>query len=182
MNRVIAFGMIMLLIPIWLLCAVLILIFDGSPILFKQKRIGLNTQSFILYKFRTMRKDTPDIPTHLFTDAHQFIIRQVKWVRTFSLDELPNLINIMRGDMNFIGPRPALYNQLDLIELRKSMNIDSIKPGITGWAQVNGRDDISIQQKVELDQYYLKHQSFKLDVKILLMTFKNVLHKKGIKH
>ena len=182
MNRVIAVGLFILLLPIWLLCATLILIIDGKPILFKQKRIGQNGQFFTLYKFRTMRKHTPEIPTHLFENADQYIISQVKWLRALSLDELPNLINIIKGDMNFIGPRPALHNQLDLIELRKSMNIDSIKPGITGWAQVNGRDDISIQQKVELDEYYLKHKSFQLDLKILLMTMNNVINKKGIKH
>ena len=169
-----------LLIPLFLLLALIILLDDGYPFLFTQERIGINKSRFKIYKFRTMKKDTGDIPTHLINSRSSYIIRSGYFMRKFSLDELPQLFNIIFGEMTLIGPRPALYNQDDLISLRQELGVNRLKPGITGWAQVNGRDKLSIQEKVELDCYYLKNKSFLLDIKIVLMTVKKVLFAKNI--
>jgi|TARA_B110000196_G_scaffold292320_1_gene279847 O-antigen biosynthesis protein WbqP len=166
--------------PLFLLLGFIIVLDDGYPFLFTQNRIGINQSRFKIYKFRTMKKDMGDIPTHLVSDRSSYIIRSGYFMRKFSLDELPQLFNIIFGDMTLIGPRPALYNQDDLINLREELNINSLKPGITGWAQVNGRDELSIKEKVELDCYYLKNKSFLLDIKIVLMTVKKVLFAKNI--
>lgn len=170
----------LLLMPLFLLLGFIIVLDDGYPFLFTQNRIGINQSRFKIYKFRTMKKDMGDIPTHLVSDRSSYIIRSGYFMRKFSLDELPQLFNIIFGDMTLIGPRPALYNQDDLINLREELNINSLKPGITGWAQVNGRDELSIKEKVELDCYYLKNKSFLLDIKIVLMTVKKVLFAKNI--
>jgi O-antigen biosynthesis protein WbqP len=129
-----------------------------------------------------MKKDTPNVATHLLDNPHKYILKIGSFLRKSSLDELPNLINIMQGEMAFIGPRPALYNQKDLMELRILHGVDVLIPGITGWAQINGRDEISIKEKVALEKVYLEKQSFIFDVKILLITVGNILVKKGIKH
>jgi O-antigen biosynthesis protein WbqP len=170
----------LLLMPLFLLLGFIIILDDGYPFLFTQNRIGINQSRFKIYKFRTMKKDMGDIPTHLVSDRSSYIIRSGYFMRKFSFDELPQLFNIIFGDMTLIGPRPALYNQDDLINLREELNINSLKPGITGWAQVNGRDELSIKEKVELDCYYLKNKSFLLDIKIVLMTVKKVLFAKNI--
>ena len=170
----------LLLMPLFLLLGFIIVLDDGYPFLFTQNRIGINQSRFKIYKFRTMKKDMGDIPTHLVSDRSSYIIRSGYFMRKFSLDELPQLFNIIFGDMTLIGPRPALYNQDDLINLREELNINSLRPGITGWAQVNGRDELSIKEKVELDCYYLKNKSFLLDIKIVLMTVKKVLFAKNI--
>jgi len=133
-------------------------------------------------KFRTMRTDTPAIATHLLKNPEVYLTPVGSFLRKFSLDEFPQLWSILKGDMSFVGPRPALYNQEDLIELRTRKKIHMLIPGITGWAQVNGRDDLPIPIKVEFDNYYMKNRSFILDLKILWMTFVKVLKKEGIQH
>ena len=146
--------------PIFLVISLIIVIDDGFPIFFMQKRIGKNKKLLDIIKFRTMKNNTKDIPTHLVKNYDNKILRSGIFLRKYSLDELPQIINVIFGDINFIGPRPALFNQQDLIELRERYNIHSIKPGITGWAQVNGRDSLSIKEKVRYDDYYVKNKSF----------------------
>ena len=160
----------------------IILLEDGSPIFFTQKRIGINYSFFNIYKFRSMKKDTPNVATHLLPNPDQYVLKIGKFIRKTSLDELPNLINIIKGQMLFVGPRPALYNQDDLMELRVATGVSKLKPGITGWAQINGRDEISINQKVKLEQEYLYKKSFLFDVEILIKTLTNVLFSKDVSH
>jgi O-antigen biosynthesis protein WbqP len=133
-------------------------------------------------KFRTMRVDTPAVATHLLTNPKQFLTPIGSFLRKSSLDELPQLWSILRGDMSFVGPRPALFNQDDLIALRTRYGVDNIKPGLTGWAQINGRDELPIPEKVALDAEYLERQSFWFDIKILVLTFQKVLKKDGVTH
>lgn len=129
-----------------------------------------------------MKKNTPNVATHLLTNPEQYLLKIGKFIRKTSLDELPNLINIIKGEMVFVGPRPALYNQDDLMALRVAAGVDKLKPGITGWAQINGRDEISIKAKVELEKEYLDKKSFLFDLNILVKTFTNVLFSKGVSH
>jgi O-antigen biosynthesis protein WbqP len=149
-NRIIALFVLFLLSPIFLLVGFLIFIQDGLPVFFKQKRVGVNYSFFYIYKFRTMKKDTPNVATHLLTNPEQYLLKIGALLRKLSLDELTNLINIIRGEIVFVGPRPALYNQDDLMALRVAAGVDKLIPGITGWAQVNGRDELSLEQKVAL--------------------------------
>lgn len=181
-NRFFAIFLLILLTPIFLIISILIIIEDGYPFLFKQKRIGINNSFFNIYKFRSMKKKTPNIATHLLTDPDQYLLKIGRFIRKTSLDELPNLINIIKGEMVFVGPRPALYNQDDLMILRVATGVDKLKPGITGWAQINGRDDITIEKKVQLEQEYLYKKSFLFDIEILVKTFTNVLFSKGVSH
>ena len=178
--RLIILLVTLLLMPLFLLLALIILLDDGHPFLFAQERIGINQSRFKIYKFRTMKKDVGDIPTHLVNDSSSSIIRSGYFMRKFSLDELPQLFNIIFGDMTLIGPRPALYNQDDLISLREELGVNSLKPGLTGWAQVNGRDKLSIEEKVELDYYYLNHRGFIINMKVILMSINKVLFAKNI--
>ncbi len=150
--------------------------------IFASDRVGKNNKIFKMYKFKTMWKNTPDVATHLLENPDQYITPVGKLLRKTSLDELPQIFNIIKCDMNFVGPRPALHNQYDLIELRTKKGIHGIAPGITGWAQVNGRDELSIPDKVECDEYYLKNKSWFLDIKIIFMTFVPVLKTKGVDH
>lgn len=182
LNRLIALVVLIILSPIFLAAALIIYIEDGSPVLFKQKRVGENYTFFYIYKFRSMKKNTPNLATHLLTNPEQYLLNIGGILRKLSLDELPNLINIIKGEMVFVGPRPALYNQDDLMTLRVATGVDKLKPGITGWAQVNGRDEISIEHKVQLEQEYLNKKSFTFDLKILVKTFSNVLFSKGVSH
>ena len=129
-----------------------------------------------------MKKNTPNVATHLLTNPEQYLLKIGKFIRKTSLDELPNLINIIKGEMVFVGPRPALYNQDDLMALRVANGVDKLKPGITGWAQINGRDEISIEAKVALEKEYLAKKSFIFDIEILIKTFTNVLFSKGVSH
>lgn len=129
-----------------------------------------------------MKKNTPNVATHLLTNPNQYLIKIGKFIRKTSLDELPNLINIIKGEMVFVGPRPALYNQDDLMDFRVATGVSKLKPGITGWAQINGRDEISIAQKVQLEQEYLYKKSFLFDLEIIIKTFTNVLFRKGVSH
>ena len=182
LNRFLALLLITLFAPIFLIVALAILIEDGFPIFFTQKRVGINYTFFNIYKFRSMKKNTPNVATHLLTNPAQYLLEIGKFIRKTSLDELPNLINIVQGEMVFVGPRPALYNQDDLMALRVATGVSKLKPGITGWAQINGRDEISIQEKVKLEQEYLQKKSFLFDIEILIKTFTNVLFSKGVTH
>jgi O-antigen biosynthesis protein WbqP len=182
LSRLFALFLLILFSPFFLLVSLAILIEDGFPVLFKQKRVGINYTFFHIYKFRSMKKNTPNVATHLLTNPEQYLLRIGKFIRKTSLDELPNLINIIQGDMVFVGPRPALYNQDDLMQLRVAAGVDKLKPGITGWAQINGRDEISIQEKVKLEQTYLQKKSFLFDIKIMIKTFTNVLFSKDVSH
>ena len=181
-NRLFALILLIILTPLFLLVAISIYIEDGSPIFFKQKRVGINYIFFYIYKFRSMKKNTPNVATHLLTNPEQYLLKIGKFIRKTSLDELPNLINIIKGEMVFVGPRPALFNQDDLMELRVATGVSKLKPGITGWAQINGRDEILIAQKVQLEQEYLYRKSFLFDIEILVKTFTNVLFSKGVSH
>lgn len=182
LNRLIALLLIIFLAPFFIILSCIILIEDGFPIFFIQKRVGCNYSFFNIYKFRSMKKNTPNVATHLLTNPEQYLLKIGKFARKTSLDELPNLLNIIKGEMIFVGPRPALYNQDDLMALRVASGIDKLKPGITGWAQINGRDDISIYEKVKLEIEYLKRKSFWFDIKIIFLTFVSVLSSKGVKH
>ena len=181
-NRIFAFILIILLSPIFLIVAIAIIIEDGFPIFFTQSRVGINYSFFKIYKFRSMKKNTPNVATHLLVNPDQYLLQIGKFIRKTSLDELPNLININKGEMVFVGPRPALYNQDDLMALRVAASVDKLKPGITGWAQINGRDEISIEAKVKLEQEYLQRKSFFFDLTIIIKTFTNVLFSKGVSH
>ena len=162
--------------------ALFIFIEDGYPVFFKQKRIGVNYSFFFIYKFRSMKKNTPNVATHLLKNPASYLLRIGGVLRRLSLDELPNLINIIKGEMVFVGPRPALFNQDDLMILRVATGVDKLKPGITGWAQINGRDDITIEKKVELEQEYMLKRTTLLDIEIIIKTFTNVLFSKGVSH
>jgi len=182
LNRILALLLLILFSPIFLLVSIAILIEDGFPVFFTQMRVGINYSFFHIYKFRSMKKNTPNVATHLLTNPEQYLLKMGKFIRKTSLDELPNLINIIKGEMVFVGPRPALYNQDDLMELRVATGVDKLKPGITGWAQINGRDEISIHEKVKLEQEYLRRKSILFDIEILIKTFTNVLFSKGVSH
>ncbi len=182
LNRLMALIVLIILLPIFIVVAMAILIEDGSPIFFKQKRVGINYTFFYIYKFRSMKKNTPNVATHLLENPASYLLRIGGILRKLSLDELPNLINIIKGEMVFVGPRPALYNQDDLMTLRVATGVDKLKPGITGWAQINGRDDISIEKKVQLEQEYLYKRSILFDFEIIIKTFTNVLFSKGVSH
>ena len=182
LNRIAALILLIILSPIFIIVGLLIFIQDGFPVFFKQKRVGVNYSFFHIYKFRTMKKDTPNVATHLLTNPEQYLLKIGALLRKLSLDELPNLINIIKGEMVFVGPRPALYNQDDLMALRVAAGVDKLIPGITGWAQVNGRDELSLEQKVALEKEYLAKKSLFIDFQILIKTFTNVLGSKGVTH
>jgi O-antigen biosynthesis protein WbqP len=182
LNRLFALFLLLLLSPLFLFVAISIFIEDGMPIFFKQKRVGINYTFFNIYKFRSMKKNTPNVATHLLKNPQQYLLKIGAFIRKTSLDELPNLINIIKGEMAFVGPRPALYNQDDLMKLRVAAGVDKLKPGITGWAQINGRDDISIEKKVQLEQEYMHRKSTLLDTEIIVKTFTTVMFSKGVSH
>lgn len=163
---------------IWLI----VCITSSGPGIYWSNRIGRHNVTFRMPKFRTMHVNTPAVATHLLVYPKQYLTPIGSFLRKSSLDELPQLWSIIKGDMSFVGPRPALYNQADLISLRRQYGVDALLPGLTGWAQINGRDELPIPQKVALDVYYLKHYSFWLDIKIIALTFLKVLRKDGIKH
>ena len=172
---------IILAIPFLLLWLVVRFTSKG-PALYWSERVGQHNTRFMMPKFRSMRIGTPAVATHLLKDPDQFLTPVGSFLRQSSLDELPQLWSIIRGDMSFVGPRPALFNQDDLVALRTQHGVDQLVPGLTGWAQVNGRDELPIPEKVKLDVDYLHQQSFALDLKIILMTFLKVLRRDGIKH
>lgn len=173
-------SMIILLSPLLIVIFLLIKIDSKGPALFTQMRIGKNNRTFVFYKFRTMRIETPNVATHLLENPQNYITNLGKFLRKSSFDELPQLFNILKGDMTFIGPRPALYNQFDLIDLRTSCGVHTLRPGVTGWAQINGRDNLGIRGKVNYDFYYLEQQSLILDIKIFFLTILKVLRAEGV--
>lgn len=181
-SRIFSLLLLILLSPVFLILALLIFFEDGFPVFFKQKRVGVNYTFFQIYKFRSMKKGTPNVATHLLENPSQYLLKTGLFIRKLSLDELPNLINILKGEMAFVGPRPALYNQYDLMELRVQCGVDKLKPGLTGWAQVNGRDEVSLEEKVAFEKEYLERKSFWFDMKIVVLTFTEVLRRQGVKH
>jgi len=173
--------LVLLLIPMLLIAIAIRLTSKGSSIYWSD-RVGKNNKIFKMPKFRSMRIDTPAVATNLLNNPEAYLSPIGGFLRAFSLDELPQLFSVLRGDMSFVGPRPALYNQDDLIALRKEKGVDKLLPGITGWAQVNGRDELSIPHKVVLDVEYLNRQSFWFDIKILWVTFLQVVKRDGVSH
>lgn len=172
---------LIVLSPIFLLLIIAIKLDSKGPILFRQKRVGLHKKHFYILKFRTMRIDTPkDTPTHLLVNPDQWITRVGKFLRKTSLDELPQILNIIKGDMSIIGPRPALWNQYDLIAERDKYNANDIYPGLTGWAQINGRDELPIEKKALLDGEYVRKMSFFFDVKCFVGTIISVVKNDGV--
>lgn len=171
---------IIILSPIIIILSLIIKCTSKGPVLFKQRRIGKENVEFKIYKFRTMRIDTPNVATHLLENPEQYITKVGKFMRKTSLDELPQLFNILKGEMSVVGPRPALYNQDDLISLRTNKGVHKLVPGLTGWAQVNGRDEIPIPQKVELDKEYIDIQGFGMDMKIIFMTAFKIVKGDGV--
>ena len=169
-----------ILSPVILIVALAVKFTSPGPILFKQRRIGKDNVEFEIYKFRTMRIDTPNVPTHLLENPEQWITPVGKFLRKTSLDELPQLFNILKGEMSIVGPRPALYNQFDLKEMRTEVEVHKLVPGLTGWAQINGRDEIPLSLKVNLDKEYLDKMSFLFDIKIIFMTVLSVLKRDGV--
>lgn len=169
-----------LFIPLYILISLLIKLDSKGPVIFKQKRVGYMGRYFYIYKFRSMKVDTPNLATDKLENPELYITKLGKLLRKSSLDELPQLINIIKGEMSFVGPRPALYNQEKLIMSREEKGINNILPGLTGYAQVMGRDLISDDQKIEYDYIYLKNMSIGFDFKILVMTFYSVIKAKGV--
>ena len=181
LDIVLSFLGMLVLSPFFLLLVIAIKLDSKGPVLFKQKRVGLHKKHFYILKFRTMRIDTPkDTPTHLLENPEQWITKVGKFLRKTSLDELPQIWNIFVGDMSIIGPRPALWNQYDLIEERDRYGANDVLPGLTGWAQIHGRDELPIAKKAELDGYYVQHLSFGLDVRCFFGTIKSVAKSEGV--
>jgi len=166
----------------FLVIAIIIKLTSPGPVLYWSDRVGKDNKIFKMAKFRTMRINTPPIPTHLFKDAQRYITSIGSFLRKFSLDELPQLFNIITGDMTFVGPRPALFNQDDLIRLRTCKGVHTLVPGVTGWAQVNGRDELPIPIKVEFDAYYLRNKNLFFDARILFVTVFKVLKREAVSH
>lgn len=186
MKRLTDFCMAMLLCIVFLVpccvIAVLVRMTSPGPALYWSDRVGRRNRIFRMPKFRTMRTDTPAVATHLLGDPDRFLTPVGSFLRRSSLDELPQLWSILKGDMSFVGPRPALFNQYDLIELRTRHQVDELLPGLTGWAQVNGRDELAIPDKVKLDVEYLRRKSFLFDMHILFLTFLKVVRREGVAH
>lgn len=172
---------LVILSPVFWVISILIKIESSGPVFFTQKRSGKDGVLFTIYKFRSMKSGTPDLSTDKLGDPDKYVTRIGQFIRKTSIDELPQLINILRGDMSFVGPRPALYNQYELIEERKKRGIHLLKPGLTGYAQVMGRDFISDAQKVVYDQYYFENKSLFLDIKIIMLTLTQVIKADGVK-
>ncbi|MDR0963148.1 MAG: sugar transferase [Clostridium sp.] len=167
--------------PVFFVIIVAIKLDSKGPIFFRQKRVGINKTFFRIYKFRTMRVDTPkDVPTHLLTNPQAFITRVGKFLRKTSLDELPQVFNIMKGDMSIVGPRPALWNQDDLVAQRELYGANGVRPGLTGWAQINGRDELEIPVKAKLDGEYVRKMGIRMDLRCFFGTFIKVLRGDGV--
>ena len=186
MKRLFDFFIGVILFPLlalpMLITAIAVRLTSTGPVLYWSNRVGRDNAIFRMPKFRSMRMDTPAVATHLMSDAESFLTPIGGFLRRFSLDELPQLFSILKGDMSFVGPRPALFNQDDLIALRKVQGVDKLVPGVTGWAQVNGRDELSIPEKVALEVEYMQKKSFWFDLKILWMTFLKVINNQGVSH
>lgn len=174
-------ALLFLAIPMFLV-ALAVKCTSTGPVLYWSDRIGRNNEIFKMPKFRTMRTDTPAVATHLLDDPDRWLTPIGNFLRKSSLDELPQLLSILKGDMSIVGPRPALFNQNDLIQLRTQKGVHCLTPGLTGWAQINGRDELPIPVKVEFDEWYLNNRSFLLDIKIMALTFVKVIRKDGVAH
>ena len=186
MKRLFDFFMGVILFPLlalpMLITAIAVRLTSAGPVLYWSDRVGRDNAIFRMPKFRSMRMDTPAVATHLMRDAETFLTPIGGFLRRYSLDELPQLFSILKGDMSFVGPRPALFNQDDLIALRTEQGVDKLVPGVTGWAQINGRDELSIPEKVALEVEYMQKKSFWFDLKILWMTFLKVINNQGVLH
>ncbi len=172
----------LMLIPVFLLVALAIRLSSPGPVLYWSERVGQHNRLFRMPKFRSMRVNTPQVATHLLPQATTYLTPIGSFLRRSSLDELPQLWSILIGDMSWVGPRPALFNQDDLIALRTQAGVHTLLPGLTGWAQIHGRDDLPIPQKVALDHHYLTHRSWLMDGRILIWTFLKVLRRDGVSH
>lgn len=168
--------------PVLLALGLAVRLTSPGPAIHWSRRVGRGNREFPMPKFRSMRTDTPDVATHLLEDPRRWITPLGKFLRRSSLDELPQLWSVLKGDMSLVGPRPALFNQHDLVELRTSLGVERLRPGVTGWAQVNGRDELSIPEKVRLDAEYLQRQSLAFDLAIILATLRQAIRGRGVSH
>ena len=182
MDLLLSSVLVIVLAPVFVMISLAVWLTSPGPVLFRTQRVGRNNKLFTMYKFRSMRTDTPQVATHLLEDPDRFLSPVGRFLRKTSLDELPQLFNVMRGEMGLVGPRPALFNQDDLVALRTEKGVHRLVPGVTGWAQVNGRDELPIAKKVALDEEYLQRRSFSLDLRILLLTIWHALRGKGVSH
>lgn len=181
-DIVLALIVLMICIVPLMLLAMLVRITSNGPSLYWSDRVGIDNKTFKMPKLRTMLVGTPTVATHLLSQPEAFVTPIGMYLRKTSLDELPQIWNVLKGDMSFVGPRPALFNQYDLIALRTEAGVHRLVPGLTGWAQINGRDELPIPEKVKMDAYYLEHQSIWFDLKILALTFLKVVRRDGISH
>lgn len=179
-DFIISLFALIILSPLFLLISLIILIGDGKPVLFRQKRVGKNNELFTIYKFRTMKRGTENVASGKLENANAKITKFGRILRATSIDELPQLLNILNGTMSLVGPRPLIPEETEIRELREKYNVYTIRPGITGWAQVNGRDNISLEQKALLDKEYVEKQSLGFDIKILVMTVLKVLRREDV--
>jgi O-antigen biosynthesis protein WbqP len=180
-DLALALALLLIASPVMIAVGLAIRLDSPGPALFRQRRIGRGSREFVIYKFRTMRQGTPDLASHLMRgQVSDRLTRIGGFLRRSSLDELPQLVNIVRGEMSFVGPRPALFNQYDLIGMRQQAGVDALKPGVTGWAQINGRDDIPMDHKVSLDRWYLEHCGAWTDLRILIRTPFALLSGRGV--
>ncbi|MEH2957647.1 sugar transferase [Candidatus Merdisoma sp. JLR.KK006] len=181
LDMILSFSGLVVMFPVFIILILAIKVDSPGPVFFQQKRIGIHKKYFNILKFRTMRMDTPkDTPTHLLANPEQYITKVGRFLRKTSLDELPQIINILKGDMSIIGPRPALWNQYDLIAERDKYGANDILPGLTGWAQINGRDELEISEKAKLDGDYVRKISFLLDAKCFICTIFSVVKRDGV--
>ena len=181
LDILLSLGALLVLWPVFAVISLAVLLDDPGPVFFAQKRVGLHKQYFLMYKFRSMKMATPhDVPTHLLDNPEQYITRVGKFLRRTSLDELPQIWNILRGDMSIIGPRPALWNQADLVAERDQYGANDVRPGLSGWAQINGRDELPIGVKAKLDGEYVQNLSLGFDIKCLLGTVISVVRSEGV--
>ena len=181
-DLAVASALAVALAPVLLVVALAVRLTSPGPALFRTQRVGWHNVLFTMYKFRTMRTDTPQVATHLLNDPSRYLSPVGGFLRRTSLDELPQILNVLKGDMSLVGPRPALFNQEDLVELRTRRGVHELVPGVTGWAQVNGRDELSIPAKVELDAEYLVRRGFWFDLKILVLTAWKAVRGSGVSH
>lgn len=172
--------LILFLSPVFILIAIMIKLTSSGPILFRQIRVGKDNKEFVIYKFRTMKVESPNVASYLLDNPDKYITSIGKFLRSSSMDELPQLFNILIGNMSFVGPRPVIPKEFELINLRTKVGVHKLKPGLTGWAQVNGRDEVRVREKVYLDEYYLKNYSLLLDIKIIFITALQVTKSEGI--
>lgn len=175
-------ALFLMILPLFLALAVAVKLTSPGPVFHISRRVGRNNQLFRMFKFRTMRTDTPQVATHLMTDPARYVTPVGRFLRKTSLDELPQLLNVIKGDMSVVGPRPALFNQDDLVALRTEKGVHQLIPGITGWAQTHGRDEIPIPVKVGLDEYYLQNRSFLMDMRILWDSVFQAFSGKNVSH